>query len=457
MDNEKSGISFKDFLYLLKKYWIAEAAIILVIVIFGTIFATFRKDVYEADIDVMVQAKLSEAEEDNINNVPYTNFFMANVCRFIVTDVVVNSASQKVGSAVNVKNLEAVSETNVWIINVSYKDNSPSAAKNKLLAVIDAAEELAQMKDENGDYIYFQGYVRLPELGEATVKKVNSTVKTIILSGVIGVVLAIAAAFVLYFVNDKVTDVNRVVALTNKNNLQTVSGSARKVKRKSAAGGLYPMNLDKLADTLVFLQDGDNGKVYQVQSSVGGEGKSTVAANLAITLGAHGRKTVIIECDLRKPRVFRNFNFERSNDLTDYMKDIKTFDEAIRKTENPNVDAIICGERNDNPMAIFISEKFAKLIEQAREKYDFVLLDCPPVCEVPDYMAISGKTDSTILVVGRDVASSVDLKNAVAGLTASGADIVGTVFNFAATRHNDAYYNYYSDEERHGKDKNAAV
>ncbi len=452
MENERNGLSFRDVWYLLKKYLILELAIILAAVAIGAAYSVLRRDVFRAEINVMIQAKLDQGGENTLNNVPYTNYYIENICDFFSTDIVTARASEKCGDVVSGKAVGTTSEENKWIVSVRYSDYSPDDAKKKLLAVIEAAEELAQLTDDNGEYVYFQGYVKLPVLGEAKVVPVNSTFKTVLISGIAGIVLALAVAFIMYYANDKITQVERIETITGKKNIQTITlekkkrGSTEEIDRTG-------FNLEKLAETLVFLKDGEKEKVCQIQSSINGEGKSTVAANLSIALGRIRKKTLVIECDFRKPTIHRYFRIEKALGMTDYFKGDKTFSEVVKKTDFENVDIITCGERFDNPAIIFMSGKFGALIEKARENYDFVILDCPPAGLVTEYMAISPFTDFTVLVVGCDKVSSVVLKNTVADLKASGVDIVGTVFNFAPERRNNAYY--YYGEKTEGKAETA--
>ena len=120
-----------------------------------------------------------------------------------------------------------------------------------------------------------------------------------------------------------------------------------------------------------------------------------------------------------------------------------------KKTAYANVSAVTCGSTVDNPTILFMSGKFGNMINKARESYDFVLLDCPPVGRASDFISISRVADATILVVGCDKVSSQQLKSTVSDLEESGANVLGTVFNFTGRRKHDDYY-YYAYKEESG-------
>ena len=296
-----------------------------------------------------------------------------------------------------------------------------------------------------------KGNVTINEVGTPVVSKVRTLSKCVMIAGLCGLVLSVAVALILYFANDRIASVERVEAITGKKNIMCINANGKKNRKNDKT--LLPMNLEKLADTLVFLKEGDNDKVYQIQSSISEEGKSTVTANLSISLGRIGKKVLVIECDFRKPHVHSYLGLDRHVGMTDYFKDEKTFDEVVKPTAFENVSAITCGSTMDNPTLLFMSHKFETLVAEAREKYDFVILDCAPVGRVSDYISVSRVADSAILVVGCEKVSSQTLKNTVSELKEAGAAVLGTVFNFTSrSRHGYGYY-YYSDYGEEKKDK----
>lgn len=446
MENEKNGMSLGDVWYIVKKYWIMMLAIIIAATAVGAAYSVMRRQEYKAATKVMIKADLGTGKEEK-SDIQYSSLYTPTILEVMGSAIIMDRASELLGGEEKVSGGHFTAKKNneeAWVASLTYQDENGDMAKDKLLAVINSFNDYAAEKEANGNYKNFQGRVELKVLSETpAVSPVYSATKTTLIAAIAGIAAAVAVAFVMYFVNDKIASVDRVEAITNKKNIINITLVRGRRKEET---DLLHMNLEKLADTLVFLHEGDNDKVYQIQSSVPDEGKTTVAANLAIALGAIGKKVVVLECDFRKPNLHRAFKLKRQLGMTDYFKEAKTFEQVVKKTEYANVSAVTCGSTVDNPTILFMSGKFGNMMAKAREEYDFVILDCPPVGRTSDFISISKCADATILVVGCDRVSSRQLKNTVSDLEESGANILGTVFNFAGRRRHDDYY-YYSYKE----------
>lgn len=441
MDKEKNGISFGDLLYILRRYWLVMLAIIVASLAAGWAFFIIAGSDYSASVTIKVVADIGDSDKQ-YNEVVYTKYFVDDVAIFLKQGIVIDKAEEEAGINISASKLKVTSKENSLYLSVSYTDSVWEDAKLALESIIKSAKSLSREKGEDGKFVYFSGDVTLNEVGTPAVFKVRTLTKCVLIAGLCGLVLAVAVVFILYFSSDRIVSVERVEAITGKKNIMCINSVGRKGKKNDKS--LLPMNLEKLADTLVFLKEGDNDKVYQVQSSVSAEGKSTVTANLAISLGKIGKKTLVIECDFRKPHVHSYLGLERQVGMTDYFKGEKTFEEVVKTTGFENVEAITCGSAMDNPTLLFMSHKFENLIAKARENYDFVILDCAPVGSVSDFISVSRHTDSAILVVGCEKIGSQALKNTVAELNEAGASVIGTVFNFTNRSHGGYNYYYYS-------------
>lgn len=447
MENEKNGISLGDVWYIVKKYWIMMLAVIIAATAVGAAYSVMRKQQYRASTSVMIKADLGgdKAEKSDIQ---YSSLYTPTILEVMGSAIIMERAGVMLGENVSVSGAKFTAKQNndqAWVATVTYVAGDGEEARDKLLAIINSFNDYAQEKEDNGSYKNFQGRVELRVLSETpAITNVYSATKTTVLFFVVGIVAALLVSLAMYFINDRITTVDRVESISGKKNiLSIVSVKGRKKENQTE---LLHMNLEKLADTLVFLHEGDSDKVYQIQSSVPGEGKTTVSANLAIALGAIGKKVLVLECDFRKPNLHRAFKLKRQLGMTDYFKDEKKLEQVIKKTEYQNVYAVTCGSTVDNPTILFMSGKFGSLISQARDNFDFVLLDCPPVGGASDFICISRSTDATILVVGCDRVSSRQLKGTVSDLEESGANVLGTVFNFAGRKkHRDYYYKSYKE------------
>ena len=145
-------------------------------------------------------------------------------------------------------------------------------------------------------------------------------------------------------------------------------------------------------------RSGKDHVTMTVTSSQANEGKSFIASNLAVSLSRLGRKTVIVDCDLRCPSLHAYFDVPNDLGLSDLFETEIDFHEVLQRKEAPLPDIITTGWAGGDPTVIFSSENFRVFMKHLRNNYDYVILDCPPVCVVPDAAILANLSDSALLV-----------------------------------------------------------
>mgnify|MGYP004650780531 CR=1 FL=1 len=197
---------------------------------------------------------------------------------------------------------------------------------------------------------------------------------------------------------------------------------------------------DRLRDNALFLNADGNTNVLQIESSVAHEGKTTVACNLAVSLGQTGKKTIVAELDFHRPTAHRVFRAE-SEGIAGYILGTATKEKVIKHTEFENVDVLPRGGEIDNPSLVLISEKFKNLIAELKKEYDYVILDCAPVLQSSDFIHISKVADGTILLVAYAETTRYQVEETVTELKKSGVRLLGTVFTkYDPKKGYDYYY-----------------
>lgn len=186
---------------------------------------------------------------------------------------------------------------------------------------------------------------------------------------------------------------------------------------------------NRLKDNVIYGSDNGHKKVFQIESSISGEGKSTIVTNLAVALVKSGKKVVVLDLDFRRPKMHRAFGIPNFNGLAEFMLGESKREDLIKTTEY-GVDVINRGKAAQNASIIFTSNKFKALIDELREVYDIILFDCPPVLLVSDYMHISKLSDEVIFVVSAGVTHRSQLKEAVELLKHNDVKIFGVVMTY---------------------------
>ena len=181
-----------------------------------------------------------------------------------------------------------------------------------------------------------------------------------------------------------------------------------------------------------------------------GEGKSTTAVNLAVTLAQGGNRTVLIDGDLRRPLVHRAFDISQDPGLTDVLIGRSTSREAIRPEVSAHLDVLPAGASPPNPSELLGSGAMHSLIGELRRIYDYIVIDTPPTLPVTDAAVVATSADATILVLKSGDTEESAAQRAVDMLTRVNARIAGAVLNGMSKRR-DHYYTYYAYHERHSR------
>lgn len=178
------------------------------------------------------------------------------------------------------------------------------------------------------------------------------------------------------------------------------------------------------------LADSEEGcKTVCITSSNAGEGKTTTALNLAITFAQTGSKVLLIDADLRKPRIHQYLGVIKSDGLTTVLSKQKEFEDVVYHNLRPGLDCLTSGSIPPNPAELLGSEAMSKLLEKLKKEYDYVLIDTPPVTVVTDAVALSGLVSGIMLVVREGFTNYESIDQALSLLNIAKAKLLGFFVN----------------------------
>lgn len=190
-----------------------------------------------------------------------------------------------------------------------------------------------------------------------------------------------------------------------------------------------------------------------VTSSNPSEGKSTACIGLADSLGKMGLKVLLIDADLRKPSIHRKLNLRNERGLVNYLIGGMEAADTLQATTFTNVFVISSGPQPPNPAELLAGSRMADLVTAAKEAYDIIIIDGPPIIGLADAPLLAGATQATLLVVGANSTRKSALRVAVRRMQAVRANIIGAVLNKFDRREASYGYGYgygYSDYEYYG-------
>ncbi len=242
----------------------------------------------------------------------------------------------------------------------------------------------------------------------------------------------------------------------------TRSGKSRQVPGTGETGqvgdriGFAAAEAYKLLRTKLQYSFADEKNCYiiGITSVSSGEGKSLTAVNLAYSLAQLGKSVMLVDCDMRRPSISTKLGISRFPGLSNYLVKQSQLEEVIHTDAFPNDDVklqvITSGKQPPNPVELLSSPRMIGLLEQLRERCDYVILDLPPTGEVSDALAVSSMVDGMLMVVRQNICEKKALNTAVNQLKFVNSRILGVVYNGAVEPGKSGNYKYYG----YGNSKN---
>ncbi|WP_160311641.1 polysaccharide biosynthesis tyrosine autokinase [Streptacidiphilus melanogenes] len=190
----------------------------------------------------------------------------------------------------------------------------------------------------------------------------------------------------------------------------------------------------KLRVSLGFIEVDTPRKVLMFTSALPNDGKSTTVCNLAIALGTVGTRTVLVECDMRRPQVGKYLGLPNGAGLTDVLLERARLEDVIQTWGDDSVDVLTSGVLPPNPGDLLGSRKMEQLIERLRERYEVVLLDMPPALALADAAAVGQYCDGAIIVARHGRTRAAQLRRVCESLASAGTPVLAGVLNMVRSR-----------------------
>ena len=276
-------------------------------------------------------------------------------------------------------------------------------------------------------------------------KQEMRSAKVLIAMGLIGgLCMSTAIAFILECINKTFKtkgELERELKMPIIANVPKVKKNQININKiKNNQGTILGEAYNSLATTIKHSKGNFNNKSILITSSIVGEGSTTTASSLAVSLATSNKRVILLEGDLRKPSLHNVFEVKNDIGLSDVILKKINLDNAVKKI-NDNLDLLTAGELVLNPIEIIDSKDMNLLLEDLKSKYDYIVIDTPPLQAVTDAQILSTKVDLTILVVRAEEVKKDTVKESIALINRVDRNIMGIVFNAGDTIRNK-YHKY---------------
>lgn len=267
-----------------------------------------------------------------------------------------------------------------------------------------------------------------------------------LIGGMSGAVIACALLAILFLMNHQVEKPGEIIEQYTPPILSYI----RREKGSEKDAGAYLLNeksdMDlvegyaKLRMNLLYTLTEKMHRTVLVTSAISGEGKSTIAANLAVSMALSGKKILLVDADMRRACQSEIFYYDpNSPGLADILTGSTTIKKSIVSTVWDNLDILPAGSMPSNPCELLESPVMAKLIQEMEEHYDLILMDVPPINIVSDPLALSNQVAGTMFVVRQEFSDHREIRRALVSCEMTGMDILGFIF-YGEKLHQGKYY-----------------
>jgi capsular exopolysaccharide synthesis family protein len=201
-----------------------------------------------------------------------------------------------------------------------------------------------------------------------------------------------------------------------------------------------------LRTALIFARKEEGGQVVLITGTAPQEGKTTTLVNIAKLLASSGEKTVVVDFDLRRAQLHSRLGLTREPGVTGFFVRHEDLDALIRPTRVPNLFALTAGALPPNPPALLARRAVAELLDHLRRRFEWVLIDSPPLASVTDALLVARHADAAAYVVQHNKIDKKLVKRSVNALRKATPNLLGAVLNAVDVKAKGYYYYYYQHE-----------
>ena len=441
-------MELRDYITVLRKGWMLILVLALVGVAAAAAYSIVTKPVFSAVAQVFVSTQSSGSVADLAQGSTFTQQRVATYANLVTTPIVLQPVATSLKldlSAAQLKQMvSADAPLNTTLIQITVTSTDAVEAANIANATSQSLTNVVQQIEATGATNTSQ--VKLTPVQEAQVPSspVSPNVPlNVILGFLAGLALGVGAAVLREALDNRVRNEADVERITDAPIVGGIAFDSKAASRplivQADPRGPRSESFRTLRTNLQFLDIEGKARIFVVTSSVQSEGKSTTVANLALTLENAGSRVIVIDADLRRPKLATYMGLEGAVGLTDVLIGRAALQDVVQPWGRGSLDVLPAGQIPPNPSELLGSRQMQNLIQQLEKDYEYILFDTPPLLPVTDAAILAKKASGAIVVVAAGRTLKNQLSGAVATLENVGVPVSGIVLTMMPTKGPDAY------------------
>ncbi|MCU1513642.1 MAG: polysaccharide biosynthesis tyrosine autokinase [Microbacteriaceae bacterium] len=441
-------MELRDYLRVLRKRWMLIAILTLACVTGAAVVSILTTPTYEATTKVYVSVQNSGAAGELAQGSSFVQQQVKSYSEVITSERVLKPVISQIGLHETVEELAldvtASAPLDTVNIEISVTRPDPQQAADLANAITaEAREQIAEIsRPSNGD----ESPITVSVLQSATVPiepVAPNTRLNLVLGLLVGVLLGLLTAVLIEVLDTRIRSERDVKLLTDAPILGGIAFDKTAAKRplivQAEPNSPRAEAFRTLRTNLQFLDVEGGPRSFVVTSSLESEGKSTTAANLAIAVAQSNTRVLVIDADLRQPKLAEYMGLEGAVGLTDVLIGRARLEDVLQPWGTQNLVVLPAGAVPPNPSELLGSHAMAELLRQVERAFDMVIIDAPPLLPVTDGALLAKQSRGALLVVAAGRSRRAELDAAIATLQNVNARLSGIVLTMLPTRGPEAY------------------
>lgn len=455
---EKAAKEFKiedfipDFLNALKRLYMVPIILSIVFALLLLLYvrATFDPQ-YKASATLTVSVANASPQSSPTYSVSLAKQLSATFPYIFSSDALSNMIKQDLGtnSVGGTIYASAIGETNLFTIDVTARD--PQTAYNVLISAINNCTKVA-------DFVVGDTVTTIISEPEIPLSPANTfSYKSIIVYGaLIGAAIGLILVAISTRIKTTIKDSEDVKSILNIKSLGSIQNIGRRGRGEGVLIEVAAPNTPKdFSDSVRLLRSRvdracseKDYKVILISSSMPGEGKTTVASNLAMSFALSGKKTVLLDCDIRKPSSFNAMTNGVENGIVEYLSGNASMEDIVCEAAD-NLLLINAKKPSDDAAEMLGTDRMKQLLDELKEIADYIIIDSPPASVIADAVVLGDLADCIVFVVRQGYTKKYRVLDGITHLSTCKAELLGYVMNTAGSA--GSGYGAYGRYGRYGK------